>query len=126
MPGRFRAEPVVIDGQRFASKKEARRYGELRTLQLAGEIKNLTCHPAYPVAIAGFHFCTYTPDFRYEERQPVRRFSIEANGDPATLIQWVPVIEEIKSSGTRKDAAYRLRRKAAELFHGIKVVEVLK
>jgi hypothetical protein len=31
------------------------------------------------------------------------------------------IIEEVKSTGTMKDAAYRLRKKAAELYHGIEV-----
>lgn len=114
MGGRYKAVPVVIDGLRFASKKEAARYGELCLLQKAGEIKDLECQPAFKVQVGGLHFCTYTADFRYRKLH-----------HPWSSV-WVTVIEEVKSSGSRKDAAYRLRRKAAELFHGVEVTEVVR
>jgi hypothetical protein len=37
---KYRAQPVVIDGIRFASKKEGARYLELKLLERAGKIKN--------------------------------------------------------------------------------------
>lgn len=106
---RFPAEPQVIDGIAFPSKKEATRFALLRLRERAGEINNLTCHPKFKVEIRGRHLCTYTADFQYDD-----------------LIDGHPVIEEIKSSGTRKDPYYRLRRKAAELYHDIAVTEVVR
>ena len=38
---KYHAQPVEIDGVRFDSQKEARRYSELRLLERAGEIKDL-------------------------------------------------------------------------------------
>ena len=35
---KFKATPTIRDGRRFASKKEAKRYGELKHLQAAGEV----------------------------------------------------------------------------------------
>jgi hypothetical protein len=35
------------------------------------------------------------------------------------------IYEEVKSTGSVKDAAYRLRKKAAELYHGVKITEFL-
>ena len=35
---KFRAKPTELDGIKFASKKEAKRYRELKTLQELGEI----------------------------------------------------------------------------------------
>jgi len=40
---KYHAIPTVIDGIRFASKSEAKRYGQLKLLQLAGEIRWFTC-----------------------------------------------------------------------------------
>jgi len=37
----------VVDGIRFASKREAARYGELRLLERGGRIKNLQVHPPF-------------------------------------------------------------------------------
>jgi hypothetical protein len=110
--GRF---PVVdkarrtVNGIVFDSRKEAVRYSELLLLQRAGEITSLEPQVECKVVINRKHFCTFTVDFYYVDKR-----------------RNVAVYEEIKSSGTAKDAAYRLRRKAAELFHGIVVTELIR
>ena len=40
---KYHAIPIVIDNIRFASKSEAKRYGQLKLLQMAGEIRWFTC-----------------------------------------------------------------------------------
>ena len=40
-PNKYGAEPTVLDGVRFHSKKEAKRWAELCLLERAGEIGNL-------------------------------------------------------------------------------------
>jgi hypothetical protein len=82
-PGRrahkYAAVPTVVDGRRFASKAEARRYGELVLLERAGEISALRCQPRYPltavnregfpVAIRiGNRAVVYVADFTYVDR----------------------------------------------------------
>lgn len=42
-PNKYRAKATVVDGIRFASRKEAKRYGELKMMQAAGEVKWFTC-----------------------------------------------------------------------------------
>jgi hypothetical protein len=106
---RWRAEPQTIDGHQLSSKLEARRYGELRLMERAGLISNLRVHPSFDVEINGEHFCRYTADFAYQHK---------------LLDKHLEVVEEVKSSGTRRERDYRLRRKAAELFHRIKITEV--
>jgi hypothetical protein len=106
MPSRFPAKRTTVDGITFDSKREAKRYGELRLLERAGEIVLLNVQPAFPVEINGKPLCTYTADFAYFDVRKQER-----------------VIEDVKSSGTRKDTAYRLRKKAAELFYGFTVTE---
>lgn len=97
-----------MDGIVFASKKEMNRYAELLLVQRAGQISDLRLQPKLSVEINGQHFCSYTPDFAYQDRDRGLTF------------------EELKSTGTAKDAAYKLRRKAAELTHGITVREVIR
>ena len=107
---RFKVSPVeerTLGGIVFSSKKEMTRYAELRLLERAGEIQGLELQPEFRVSINDQHFCTYTADFAYTEKGQ-------------------RVIEELKSTGTAKDAAYRLRKKAAELFYGIKVKVIIK
>lgn len=64
---KYKAKPVVIDGIRFHSKKEGRRYRELQLLEKAGEIKNLELQPKYPLEIGGMTIGKYIGDFRYWE-----------------------------------------------------------
>lgn len=98
----------TIDGITFDSKKEATRYATLRLLERAGKIEDLRLQQKFPVEIKGSHFCTYTADFVYWDIALGRE-----------------VIEDTKSTGTAKDAAYKLRKKAAQLHHNIKIDEVL-
>lgn len=98
----------TIDGVLFDSKKEATRYAELKLLERAGLIECLEVQPSWNVEINGKHYCRFTADFTYIDKR------------------LGAVIEDVKSTGTAKDAAYRLRRKAAELAHGIRVTEVVR
>jgi len=52
-PHKYRAQPVEVDGIRFDSRREARRYGELKMLERAGDIRNLELQPEYPIRING-------------------------------------------------------------------------
>lgn len=108
MANRFPAKPTWIDGHRFPSRREARRYGDLKLLLRAGKIANLSLQPSFKVKIKGKHLCTYTADFSYDD-----------------LAGGQTIIEEIKSSGTRRDPYYRLRKKAAELYHEITIQEIV-
>ena len=99
---KFRNVPTVVDGKRFASKKEARRYAELRLCEKAGEIKGLELQPSYPLDFNGYHICTYRGDFRYR--------------DGAAL-----VVEDAK--GVKTDA-YKIKKKLMLAIYGIDVKEV--
>jgi hypothetical protein len=103
---------VSVDGIKFDSKKEAARYKELKTLQRVGVICNLETQPTYKISIGGvtdpatgrkMAARRYTADFRYLERGEV-------------------VVEEIKSAGTRKETAYRLRRQLFLEQYGSKII----
>jgi hypothetical protein len=69
---KYRAKPIVIDGIRFASQGEGRRYVELRTLQKAGLISKLELQPVYklycgvtPITYESGRHAKYIADFRY-------------------------------------------------------------
>lgn len=50
---KFRNVITELDGFKFASKKEARRYGELRMLERAGKLSDLKIQPAFPLDVNG-------------------------------------------------------------------------
>lgn len=97
----------TVDGIVFDSKREATRYGELKLLERAGGIRDLMLQPSWTIEIGGKKLCRFTADFSYSD-------------DSGTL-----TVEDVKSkNGTDKDPAFRLRKKAAELAHGISVTVV--
>lgn len=102
---KYKAKKVVIDGILFDSKAEAARYGQLRLLERAGEIRNLEIHPKFPITINGEKVCTYVADFAY----------FTANER---------VVEDVKSKPT-KTPVYRLKRKlVTALYPGVEIIEV--
>lgn len=106
-PPKYRNQRVDLDGFTFDSKREAARYAELKMLQKAGLIRDLELQPRFSVSIGGRHYCSYKADFRY--------FDVKAG---------CSIVEDVKSPATAKERSYRLRKKAAELEHGIVVREV--
>jgi len=101
-------EERTMDGIIFDSRSEMDRYADLKLLQRGKVIRELELQPAFPVEINGAHFCTYTADFAYVNEYGQK------------------IVEDVKSAGTEKDAAFRLRKKAAELFYGIQIFSVDK
>ena len=71
---KYRNKPTFVDGIRFASKKEARRYQELKLLEKAGEISDLELQPRFefpingePLKYSSGRKVTYFADFSYLE-----------------------------------------------------------
>ena len=48
---KYHAVPTMVDGIRFASKKEAKRYGELKLLEKSGEIWDVELQPRFPLCV---------------------------------------------------------------------------
>lgn len=72
---KYNAVRTSVDGISFASKKEARRYGELKLLERAGEIKNLRLQTRWPLwgyngkelTSSNGRVLVYVSDFDYME-----------------------------------------------------------
>ena len=110
-PRKYRNKPTTVDGIRFASKAEARRYGELKLLEKAGEISGLELQPRFDLrAPAGVMKFTkigeYHADFSYYQRI-----------DGCTR----RVVEDVKSPATAKDKLFVWKRRHFEAEYGIKL-----
>lgn len=105
-PNKYRAVRTEVDGHSFASKKEARRYGELRIRQKAHQICGLELQPSWDIKVNGIKICTYRADFAYLDLENQCR-----------------VVEDVKSKPTRT-AVYMLKRKLMRACHGIEIVEI--
>lgn len=88
-PSKYRNRAVVIDGIRFSSQAEGRRYQELKLLEKAKRIHSLKLQPRYK--LYGKHgdlICTYVGDFQYADRR-------EHQGDDGHF-----VVEDVKGVET--------------------------
>ena len=102
---KYKNVKTILDGISFDSRKESARYADLKLLQKAGEISDLTLQPKFDIVINGVKVCSYVADFSYTE-----------NG--------VKVVEDVKSEVTRKLPTYRLKNKLMRAVHGIAIREI--
>jgi hypothetical protein len=107
MRPKYGAVPTLVDGIKFASKKEAARYRELKLLVLAGAIRDLQLQPRFVLTVQGVTIGKYIGDFRYEELT-------ETGG------RWDTVVEDVKGV---KTPIYRLKKRIVEALYGIDIRE---
>jgi hypothetical protein len=65
MGNKYRNIPRLINGKRFASKREAGDYVKLAAAEKTGVISNLRTQVAYKLIVNGQLICTYVADFVY-------------------------------------------------------------
>lgn len=115
-PRKYRNEPVVVDGIRFDSGREARRYQELLLLQKAGQIEDLETQPVYILA----------PSVKFDgERRAKPALRYKADFRYRELPAGNTVVEDVKSVATMTQP-YRIRRHLMLSVHGIQVREILR
>lgn len=70
---KYRSKRTEIDGHKFHSLVEGRRYKELKRQEAKGYIENLTLQPRYKILhpVTKKLICTYVGDFRYERKGEV-------------------------------------------------------
>ncbi len=101
-PSKYRAVPTVVDGIRFASKKEAEHWQRLVLLEKAGAIQNLQRQVRFRLDVNGVHVAVYIADFTYVDGG--RLVVADAKGVA------VPV--------------YKLKKKLMLAIHGIRIQEM--
>ena len=101
MRNKYRAIKAVVDGITFDSKKEARRYGQLKLLARAGEISELKLQPRFDLIVNGCKCGFYKADFEYIE-------------------DGKRVVEDVKGM---KTPIYNLKKKLVKAIYGIDIFE---
>jgi uncharacterized protein DUF1064 len=109
---KYRNKITEVNGIKFSSKKEAKRYKDLKLLQAAGEIRGLTLQETFVIKVNGVKICSYRCDFQYEEKD----LQHEEIGE----IFWVLVVEDCKGYRT---PVYRIKKKLLQAVHGIEIRE---
>jgi hypothetical protein len=134
-PSKYRAKPTEVDNIRFASKKEAKRYAELKLLEKAGEVRRIELQPSFDLFVVDhtvgarikraaarmrgegsildgrIKVGTYRADFAYEQQ------GLSASENE----RWRRVIEDVKGF---KTPVYRLKKKMVEAIYGITIREL--
>jgi len=99
---KYNSTTVEIQGKKFQSGLEARRWLDLEMLERAGEIRELKRQVRFPFIINGFLVCEYVADHVYEEGGRT-------------------IVEDVKGVRT---AMYLLKKKLMRAYHGVEIKEV--
>lgn len=126
---KYRNQKIVVDGIEFDSKKEARRYCELKLLQRAGKIEKLELQKVFQLIPAQYEYferygktgkrlkdgmrcieksCVYVADFAYMQ-------------DGKQIVEDTKGYRDPSSAGYAK---FVIKRKLMLWQYGIKIVEV--
>jgi hypothetical protein len=106
LKSKYGNKKTEVDNILFDSNKEAGRYIQLRFLKNAGYIKDLEMQVPYELTVNGERVASYIADFRY--------YDVETGKT---------IIEDVKSSFTRKLPVYRLKKKLMKSIHGVDITE---
>lgn len=94
-----------VDGKKFDSTKESKRYLELKSMVERGEISELHEQVKFTFAHNGVKICSYIADFTYNK-------------------DGKEVVEDVKSEMTKKLPVYKMKKKMMVAFFGIDINEV--
>jgi len=101
---KYNNTPTYVDGFRFDSKAEARRYQDLKLLQQAGQVEHIDIHPRFYLAPE----ITYTADFMVYYK----------NG----LIE----VEDVKSPATAKKESFKIKQKLFNQLHALAPLRIIE
>ncbi|WP_151690790.1 DUF1064 domain-containing protein [Acinetobacter junii] len=111
---KFNAQKVELDGMTFDSKKEHKRYIELKAMQQRGEIFGLEHHTKFELA----------PKTKLEgekRSKPALRYFADFT---YYISSGEYIVEDVKSAATRKLASYRNKKHLMKTVFNIDVREV--
>lgn len=103
---KYNNRKTIIDGIKFDSLLEARRYTQLLALKRGGLIKDLVLQPVFNIEVNGKKICKYIADFKYYDTK-----------------LGTTIIEDAK--GMKTDV-YKLKKKLVEALYNIKIIEITK
>lgn len=104
---------VEYDNIKFDSKKELRRYLELKGMQENGEITDLKTHEPFKLIVPGLGAIKY----RGLKRTTVARFIPDFTYKQGGKL----VVEDVKSPATAKEKYFRLKKAVFELIYDTEV-----
>ena len=129
---KYKNKKILYDGIEFDSKKEVKRYSELKLLERAGKIKDLELQKVFVLIPAQYEQTNEVYKKGAKQGQPKRGKCIEQAVTYKADFVYInengkQVVEDVKgyrdpSSGAF--ARYIIKRKLMLYIHGIKIVEI--
>ena len=110
---KYHNQPCEVDGVKFDSQKEARRYRELMALLRAGKIRDLKLQPQF----------TLQESYKTPEGKRVQAIRYVADFSYFDCDLGKDVVEDVKSRAT-KTRVYEMKRKLLLERFGIEIREV--
>jgi hypothetical protein len=129
------AEKITVDGIEFDSKREAKRYRELRLLEMAGEISDLRTQVKYKLLPPAYEYAG-TGEFyksgEHKGEEKMKKYCYERGVDYIADFVYKDakgetIVEDAKGMRDPHSSMYALfvlKRKMMLYFHGVKVREV--
>lgn len=100
---KYRNVPTVVNGIKFQSKREAKRYQRLLLLQKAGDVVKIELQVKYELVVNSEKICAYIADFR---------------------VTWASgniTVEDAKGFAT---PVYKIKRALMKAIYGITIKEI--
>ena len=104
---------IEFQGMKFDSKKELKRYLELKDFEQRGLIHDLELQVSFELA----------PSVRLKG-EPRAKPALRYVADFVYILNSEKVIEDVKSAITRKDSVYRIKKHLMKSVHNIDISEI--
>ena len=105
---KFNNKFTKVDGITFQSRKEAKRWGELKLLEKAGEISSLKRQQVFEIVVNGVHVTNYKSDFSYVDTRGFSKL----------------VVEDVKGGDATKTDLYLAKKALMKAVHSIEIKEI--
>lgn len=119
---KYRNKKVTINGERFDSLKELRRYNQLLKLQDEGKISGLKRQVKYILIPAQREDETITKNGHYRKGKVIER-EVAYWADFTYYEGDKLIVEDVKSPVSRTEV-YKVKRKLMLYIHGIRIREI--
>lgn len=97
---KYRNQPTIYDGDRYASKREAEYAAELDLRKKAGDIRDWWPQHSYDLTVNGHHVCKYIADF--------------------VILHNDGTMEAIDVKGAKKGAAWQMFQVKRKLYEALR------